>query len=414
MKDFLDELDWRGLLNDATPGLADRLSKGPITAYVGFDPTSASLQVGNLVPVMLLAHLQRAGGAPIVLLGGGTGLIGDPSGKRSERPLLADRQVEEHVARQRGQFERFFDFDQTATGARMLNNATWLKPVTLVEFLRDVGKHFTLSLMLQKESVKNRLEEGISFTEFSYMLLQAYDFLQLFRTERCELQMGGSDQWGNITAGVELIRRTEGAEAHALSAPLLTTSRGQKFGKSEGGAVWLDKDMTPPHAFYNFWVSTDDRDVERFLKMFTFKTRDEINALLDRHRAEPAARIPHHALASDVTERVHGSAHVQGVGPKDTVEHVLETVPRVEYQWSQTAPPKYEDLFLAAGLASSRGDVRRLLAGGGLYVITDDAEFVPRFGAQAEDACLVGGAAGQYVLLRRGKKTYKVLSVEFV
>src|ERR1043165_4292707 len=245
MADLLAEISWRGLVQDMTPGLPDRLSKGPIAAYVGFDPTAPSLQVGNLVPIMLLAHLQRAGGRAIVVMGGGTGMIGDPSGKNEERPLLERSELEANVRTQENQFR------QLLPGVDIVNNASWLTLLPLVEFLRDVGKHFTISVMLQKESVKARMEQGISYTEFSYMLTQAYDFWHLFRERNCEMQMGGSDQWGNITAGIELIRRREGKEAHGLSAPLLTTSAGTKFGKTEGRAVWLDHTRTPSGPFSN-------------------------------------------------------------------------------------------------------------------------------------------------------------------
>src|SRR5262245_50055911 len=270
MADLLAELKWRGLVQDATPGLPERLAKGPITAYIGFDPTAPSLQVGNLVPTMLLAHLQRSGGRAIVLMGGGTGMIGDPSGKSEERPLLETVTLDTNVETQMRQFRHLLP------GVEIVNNATWLRPLNLVEFLRDIGKHFTISVMLQKESVKARMQQGISFTEFSYMLIQAYDFWHLFKANNCEMQMGGSDQWGNITAGIELIRRRDGKDAHGLSAPLLTTSTGSKFGKTEGRAVWLDPARTPTHEFYNFWVNADDRDVEKYLKMFTFRTRDDI------------------------------------------------------------------------------------------------------------------------------------------
>jgi tyrosyl-tRNA synthetase len=267
MEPLLAELTWRGLVENLTPGLKERLAQGPITGYVGFDPTAPSLQIGNLVPVVLLAHLQRAGGKPIVVIGAGTGMIGDPSGKRSERPLLEESAIQENADRQRRQLERFLDFTSGPQRAEVVNNADWLTQLNLVSFLRDIGKHFTLSYMLQKESVKSRLEEGISYTEFSYMMLQAYDFLQLYRHNGCELQLGGSDQWGNITAGRELIRRVEGGEAHGLTAPLLTASGGSKFGKTEEGSVWLDPEMTSPYRFHQFWVNVDDRDVMSYLSM---------------------------------------------------------------------------------------------------------------------------------------------------
>src|SRR5512134_2874262 len=309
---LLDDLTSRGLLQEHTPGLAARLARGPITGYAGFDPTAPSLQVGNLVPVMLLAHFQRAGGKPIVLLGGGTGLIGDPSGKATERPLLDMAQVEANVAKQRDQFARFLSFGRGATDAVMANNADWLVQLDLVGFLRDVGKHFTVGYMQQKESVKARMEAGISYTEFSYMLLQAYDFLELRRRHGCELQMGGSDQWGNITAGIELIRRADGAEAHGLVAPLLTAATGAKFGKSEGNAIWLDPALTSPYQFYQYWINADDRDVERWLGMFTFLDRGAIAGLMDRHKADAGTRVPHRALARALTARVHGDAAADG------------------------------------------------------------------------------------------------------
>ena len=270
---LLDELSARDLLADATPGLQERLRQGPIAGYVGFDPTADSLHVGNLVPVMGLAWLQRCGGTPIVVVGGGTGMVGDPSGKRVERKLLSVEQIDHNVARQRGQLERFLRFDGP-NAARVRYNADWLRPLGLMEFLRDIGKHFTVNYMLAKDSVKGRMEDGISYTEFTYMLIQAYDFWHLWKTERCELQLGGSDQWGNITAGTELISRKEGASAHGLTMPLLTTASGAKFGKSEEGAVYLDPKKTSPYKFYQFWMGSDDRDVERWLRYFTFFSMD--------------------------------------------------------------------------------------------------------------------------------------------
>ncbi|HSB53933.1 MAG TPA: tyrosine--tRNA ligase, partial [Gemmatimonadales bacterium] len=252
MSDLLAELRWRGLLHEATPGLDAHLARGPLTAYCGFDPTARSLQLGNLVPLMLLHHLQRAGHRPIVLMGGGTGLIGDPSGKRTERPLLPPEELRANLEAQRAQMAQFLDFRDDR--ALLVDNADWLVPERLVDFLRTVGKHFTINIMLQKESVKARLESGLSFTEFSYMLLQAYDYLELFRRHRCTLQVGGSDQWGNITAGVDLVRRTEGAEVHGLVAPLITMASGAKFGKSESGAIYLDAALTSPYKFHQFWV----------------------------------------------------------------------------------------------------------------------------------------------------------------
>ena len=408
---LLDELQWRGLIHDQTPGLAERLSRGGIAGYVGFDPTARSLQVGNLVPVMLLAHLQRKGHEPIIVLGGGTGLIGDPSGKSEERPLLSADAVAENVARQRRQFERFLDFSSGPTAARMVDNAAWLSGLELVPFLRDIGKHFTVALMLQKESVKSRMQDGISYTEFTYMLLQAYDFLHLFREHDCELQLGGSDQWGNITAGIDLIRRVAGGEAHGLSAPLVAMASGKKFGKSEDGAVWLDPDLTSPYAFYQFWINTDDRDVERFLKTFTFMAEGEITALLNDHQEAPQRRQAQRVLASDVTARIHGtdatdrardaSAILFGeLNPHSatapTWETLMAELPNTEIELGDGM--SNIEFVTAAGLAKSKGEARRLLSQGGL---SRNGETLPVDGKTTRDDVL----GGNYIWLRRGKKT---------
>jgi tyrosyl-tRNA synthetase len=412
---FLDELTWRGLVEDQTPGFSDRLAQGPIAGYVGFDPTATSLQIGNLIPVMLLAHLQRAGGKPIVVLGGGTGLIGDPSGKRVERPLLDEAVVADNTQRQRQQFARFLDFDTGPQQAEIVDNAEWLTSLNFVDFLRAVGKHFTLSYMLQKESVKSRLDEGISYTEFSYMLLQSYDFLQLYRTRGCELQLGGSDQWGNITAGRELVRRVEGVEVHGLCAPLLTTASGGKFGKTEDGTLWLDPDQTTPYRFYQYWVNVDDRDVQKHLSAFTFLTQADIADLLTQHDSSPGARIPHRALAVDITTRVHGE---ETTGRVVQASQILfgELDPRAASgdTWRMLArelptspidldPPKEAvELATAAGLCKSKGEARRLLTQRGIRLngapLAEDATI-------GTDDLLDGG----FLWLRRGKKTDALL-----
>jgi tyrosyl-tRNA synthetase len=409
MKTLLDELTWRGLVHDQTPGIARRLAQGPITGYVGFDPTARSLQVGNLVPLMLLMRLQRAGGRPIVVLGGGTGLIGDPSGKRAERPLLAPDQVAEHAERQRRQFARFLDFDR-AGGALMVDNAEWLSGLRLVEFLRDIGKHFTLGYMLQKESVRGRLEAGISYTEFSYMLLQAYDFLELYRRHRCELQLGGSDQWGNITAGIELIRRVAGGAAHGLSAPLITTAAGAKFGKTERQTVWLDPELTSPYQFCQFWINADDRDVERHLKTFTFKSRDEIAQLMAGQARDPGARIAHRALAADVTEMVHGAAAARSAGEAsrvlfgeldpdragpETWAMLATELPRAELPRDVTPETPLLELVTRTTLVTSKSDARRQIAHGGIAVN----------GRRVTEGAVTGAPlAGGYYWVQRGKK----------
>jgi tyrosyl-tRNA synthetase len=401
LESLLDELTWRGLVENQTPGFKERLAEGPITGYVGFDPTASSLQIGNLVPVMLLAHLQRAGGKPLVVIGGGTGLIGDPSGRRSERPLHDEDTVRENAARQRAQLERFLDFSAGPSGAEVVDNAEWLTSLGLVSFLRDVGKHFTLSYMLQKESVKSRLEEGISYTEFSYMLLQAYDFLQLYREHGCELQLGGSDQWGNITAGRELVRKVAESEVHGLTAPLLTTSTGGKFGKTEEGGVWLDA----------------DRDVLPYLRSLTFISRDEIGDLMERHSGRPEQRIPHKALAGDVTTRVHGERAAEGaqsasrvmfgeLDPREagaaTWETLAAELPSGDVRLSGEVSAV--DLLAQSGLCKSKSEARRLLGQGGVSLnrqpLAADASVGP-------DQVLEGG----YLWLRRGKKADYIFRV---
>jgi tyrosyl-tRNA synthetase len=420
MPTLIDELTPRGLVSDSTPGLADRLRQGPITGYVGFDPTADSLHVGNLVPVMALSWLQRTGGTPIVLVGGGTGMVGDPSGKRTERPVLGLEQIDHNVACIRAQLERFVSFEG-GNAARVRNNADWLRPLGLMEFLRDAGKHFTVNYMLAKDSVKNRMEAGISFTEFTYMLVQAYDFWHLWKSERCELQMGGSDQWGNITAGTELIGRKEGASAHALVFPLLTTASGAKFGKSEEGNVWLDPQKTSPYKFFQFWLNTDDRDLERILKIFSFRSVEEIAALLAQQAADPGKRAAQRALAEEMTARVHGQATLQGVvaasrllfGGSDLAsagaevfEVLRREIPTAVVPGAELGGLTVADALVRSGLASSRGDAKRGIQGKGFSLdgaLIGDAE--RKLGA----ADLV---AGKYLLLQKGKRNFALLVVE--
>src|SRR5438105_1379394 len=299
MTNVYDEFAWRGLVYDATEGVSALLVADHVTAYIGFDPTASSLHVGSLLPVMALARLQRFGHSPIAIVGGGTGMIGDPSGKSHERPLQSREQIQENVAGIKQQLERFLDFDRASNPARLVNNADWLAELDLLGFLRDTGKYFTVNYLLQKESVNRRLEsaEGISYTEFSYLLLQARDFLELFDRFGCTLQIGGSDQWGNITAGIELIRKLRGTRAHGLVWPLMTTASGAKFGKTEAGTIWLDAARTSPFRFYQFWLNTDDRDVVPYLRSFTFLDRDAIDALEAATRTAPEKREAQRVLA---------------------------------------------------------------------------------------------------------------------
>src|SRR5688572_14607880 len=305
--DLFGELEWRGLVYDSTEGVRDVLAREKVTGYIGFDPTASSLHVGSLLQMIALAHLQRHGHSPVAVVGGGTGLIGDPSGKTAERKLLTLEAVETNVQGIRRQLARFLDFDSKTAPARLVSNAAWLTKLSAIEFMRDVGKHFTVNGMLAKESVRRRIdgEEGISYTEFSYSLLQAYDYLELFDRIGCTLQMGGSDQWGNITAGMDLIRRVRGGKAHGLVLPLIATASGTKFGKTEAGTIWLDPELTTPYQFYQFWLNAEDRDAGRYLRYFTFLTREEVGELEAAGEREPEKRHPQRALAREVTRLVH-------------------------------------------------------------------------------------------------------------
>ncbi|MGH7514405.1 MAG: tyrosine--tRNA ligase [Gemmatimonadales bacterium] len=421
MTDLLELLTARGFVQDATPGLAARLRQGPITAYVGFDPTADSLHVGSLVPVMAMAWLQRLGHTPIALVGGGTGMVGDPSGKRAERPIMSLEQIDRNAQALMRQLQRFLSFEG-ANAARLRNNADWLRGLHLMEFLRDTGKHFTLSLMLGKESVSSRMEEGISYTEFSYMLIQAYDFWHLFKTDGCELQMGGSDQWGNITAGTHLIGKREGQEVHGLVVPLLTTAAGGKFGKTEGENVWLDPERTSAYRFYQFWLNTDDRDVERFLKLFTFLRLDRIAATMAEHSADPGRREPQRTLAREVTAAVHGPAAAEAaiqtslaLFSGSTEDGALSPEALADMPERRVSRAQLPDglpvveVLVASGLASSKADARRGIQGKGFYLNgrpIDDVEL--RLG---EDA-LQGPPEARFVILRKGKKNYVRLVLE--
>jgi len=414
MPDLFAELESRGFVQQTTPELRAHLAGGRRTVYCGFDPTAPSLQLGNLMPVMLLRHFQLGGHRPLVLMGGGTGLIGDPSGKPSERPLLSKEQIRDNLHRQRDQMGRLLDFDTKETRPLVLDNAEWLVQQRLVDFLRDVGKHFTVNLMLQKESVQGRLDAGISYTEFSYMLLQAYDFLHLFRKEQCTIQVGGSDQWGNITAGIELIRRVEGGEAHGLVAPLVTTASGAKFGKSEAGAIWLDPQLTSPYKFYQYWINVDDRVVESYLKLFSLKPRDELRELLGRAQQDPARREAQRALAAELAERIHGEAARSAIvaseilfgdfDPRRADARVFDTL---AVEIPTTATPRngltLVDAVVRAGLAKSKSEARRSIEQGGIYVNQERAQDVER---RIEPADWL---ADRNVLLRKGKKDYALL-----
>ena len=302
--DLIEELKWRGMLHDIMPGMEEQMAKEVTTAYVGFDPTADSLHIGNLVPVMLLVHWQRAGHIPMALVGGATGMVGDPSGKTKERQLLDIELIQHNLACQKVQLEKFLDFSGD-NAAKVVNNYDWFKDISFLDFIRDIGKHITVNYMMSKDSVKNRLDVGMSFTEFSYQLVQGYDFYHLWKNENCMVQMGGSDQWGNIVTGTELIRKKGGGHAFALTAPLITKADGTKFGKSEGGNIWIDKSKTSVYTFYQYWINAADEDAKKFIKIFTLKTRAEIELLEAKHDENPRARVIQKALAEDITLRVH-------------------------------------------------------------------------------------------------------------
>src|ERR1043166_2864197 len=414
---LLDELQWRGLLYQHTEGVVEALRSGTVSGYIGFDPTAPSLHIGNLLQIMLLVHLKRHGHRPVALGGGGTGLIGDPKAT-GERPLADKETIAANAVSIHTQLESFLDFD-AQNGARMINNADWLLGLGAVDFMRDVGKHFTVNYMLQKDSVKGRMESGISYTEFSYMLLQAYDFLELYRRHGVTLQMGGSDQWGSITAGIELIRRTVGGDAHTITSPLVTTSAGTKFGKTEAGAVWLDGALTSPYKFYQFWINVDDRDAGQYLRYFTLLPRGEIESL-DRALADhPEQRAVQRALADDVTRRVHGedalraAVEVSGLlfGGADArslspaaLEALRQEIPL--FPLAKAAPDTYDVLDAVCtgpdALFKSKADMRRMIQQGGVYI---NGERV------APERAPVTLLAGKYALVRKGAKNYALVEI---
>ena len=433
---LFEEYQWRGMIYDATEKAAEALASEKLTAYIGFDPTAASLHVGSMLPVMSLARLQRFGHSPIAIVGGGTGLIGDPSGKTQERQLLTREKIEENLQGIKSQLLPFLDFEAKGNPAQIVNNADWLTAVSFTDFLRDVGKYFTINGMLAKESVRRRLEEaGLSFTEFSYMLLQAYDYLVLYDRFGCKLQMGGSDQWGNITAGIDLIERLrsdqswqpsrEGerkpALAHGIVFPLVTTAAGIKFGKTEAGTVWLDPKLTSPFRFYQFWLNADDRDVDRYLKFFTWLSREEVEELARSREAAPEKRESQMKLAREVTRTLHGETalaaaerasavlfgeEITGLAPGE-VEEVFADVPSSEIPGERLAGDGMPmvDLLVEAGLVPSKAEARRSIPAGGIYLNNQRA-------ADEKRRVTLGDAiGGRFLVLRKGRKTYHLVRV---
>ena len=420
---LLADLEWRGLIAQTTDReeLTKDLNAKPVKFYIGFDPTAPSLHVGNLVVILVMRRFQLAGHLPIALVGGATGLVGDPSGRNEERTLNDESIVEQWVGNIRLQLERFLDFKSAKNAAVMANNLDWTKPVSALEFLRDIGKHFSVNQMLAKDSVSSRLESGgISYTEFSYQVLQAFDYLELYRRDNCRLQLGGSDQWGNIVAGLDLIRKVESGSAHAFTVPLMAKSDGSKFGKTAGGSVWLDAEMTSPYAFFQFWINTDDADVEKYLKVFSFKDRAEIERLIETVKVNPGAREAQRELAREITSLVHGAdqcAKVEaaslalfgqgdlGALDEKTLAAALSQLPKVSINKGE-AFPTWVDLLAATGVVDSKSAARRIVKENGAYLnnekITGE-DFAPT------KADLIHG---RFLVLRKGKRD--LASVELV
>ncbi len=421
---LIEELQWRGLLQDLTPGTEAMLSHAPQTVYVGFDPTADSLHIGNLIPIMLLLHMQRNGHHPIALLGGATGRVGDPSGRTTERPLLSKEEIDHNVQCIGRQLGRFLDFDSArANRARLVNNHDWFGPMTFLDFIRDAGKHIPVSYMLAKDSVKSRLETGISFTEFCYQLIQGYDYLYLFRHYGCKLQMGGSDQWGNMMTGTEMIRRMDQGEAHALTAPLVTRSDGSKFGKSEGKNVWLDPARTSAYQFYQFWLNVADEDAHRLVGAYTLRDRNFIDQLKREHKQAPHERRLQRLLAEDLTTRVHGEdvlLQVQGASNilfgRDTADalqqlkpelllDIMEGVPRFSVPKTslESGIPLLALLVEDTTVFPSRGQAREMITAGGVsmnkHKVIDENEVV----TQEKLLC------GRFILVQKGKKNYYLI-----
>jgi len=420
-KNFIEELKWRGMLHDVMPGTEDELQKGMVRGYIGFDPTADSLGVGNLVQIMTLLHFQQCGHKPMALIGGATGMVGDPSGKSAERNLLDEETLRHNQACQQNQIEKFLNFDCGENSAEMVNNYDWFKSFGFLEFIRDVGKHISVNYMLAKDSVKNRLETGMSFTEFSYQLVQGFDFYFLWKNKGVMLQMGGSDQWGNIVTGTELIRRKDGGQAFALTTPLIKKADGTKFGKTESGNIWLDPKRTSPYKFYQFWLNASDADVSTYIRIFTLMTREEIEALEAEQQQDPGKRPMQKALAKDITCRVHSVADYEAaVAASDilfgkstdedlrklsseTLLEIFEGVPQGDVTREElSAGLSIVDALVKSGFMKSNGEARRALQEGSISVnkVKVDAE---RMLSTAD--VLAGGV----VLLQKGKKNYFLL-----
>ena len=428
MNSFVEELSWRGMLHDQMPGIEELMEKETLTAYVGIDPTADSLHIGHLVGIMMLRHLQEAGHKPLALIGGATGMIGDPSGKSKERNLLTEEVLRRNEAAIKEQLKRFLDFDAEAEkAAELVNNYDWMKDFSFLEFIRKVGKHLTVNYMMAKDSVKKRLSgegEGMSFTEFTYQLVQGYDFLHLYRSKNCKLQMGGSDQWGNITTGTELIRRVEGGHAYALTCPLITKADGGKFGKTEEGNVWLDPQRTSPYKFYQFWLNTSDEDAERYIKIFTLLNRVTIENLVKEHLEAPHQRKLQNRLAEEVTTMTHGAGALESAKKAShilfgrsteedlrsldatTLAEIFEGVPQYEISRAKFIEPLDLVEFLATETAifPSKGEARKMIKGGGVSINKSKVDL----NKSLEKSDILND---QFIIAQRGKKNYFLIRV---
>ncbi len=428
MSDLIAELQWRGMIQDIMPGTAEQLKKEKTSGYIGFDPTADSLHIGSLVPILLLVHLQKAGHKPIVLVGGATGMVGDPTGKAEERKLLDEEELQHNLKGIRKQLEKHLDFDSSkSNAAEVVNNYDWFKQFSFLEFIRDAGKHITVNYMMAKDSVKKRFQggNGISFTEFSYQLIQGYDFYHLFTEKNCKLQMGGSDQWGNIVTGAELIRRKAGGTAFAFTCPLITKADGGKFGKSEGGNIWLDPERTSPYQFYQFWLNTADEDAERYIKIFTFLSENEIDSLIAAHQQAPHLRVLQKKLAEEVTTFIHGSTEYEfavkaseilfGKATTETLHElnekqllqVMEGVPQVLYSRSDLEKePDIVSFLTDTGILSSKGQARKAIQANSISINKE------KIGAIDEVVKTSIFIHNRYLLVQKGKKNYWLVKLE--
>lgn len=422
---FIEELRWRGLIHDIIPGTEEKFKSGPVAAYIGFDPTATSLHIGSLVQIILLMHLQRNGHKPIALVGGATGMIGDPSFKSEERKMLSDETLAENLRGIESQLRRFLDFDMGASSAEIVNNYDWFKEFSLLGFLREVGKYISVNYMMQKDSVKKRLETGISFTEFSYQLIQGYDFYWLWKNKNVSVQLGGSDQWGNIVTGTELIRRIDGGEAFALTCPLITKADGGKFGKTEKGNVWLDASLTSPYQFYQFWLNSSDEDSEKYIRIFTFLDRNTVEKLIEEHRSAPHTRLLQKTIAREITVLVHGQKEYDaavsaseilfGNGTEEqlagiderTFLQVFEGVPMftVDAAELNNGIPLLDFLAVNTQIFSSKGEARKMVQQGALSF---NKKKITEASGPVDSSLLING---KYILVQKGKKNYYLVKV---